>query len=92
MRWNNKLSPSLNVINGKNPYGRKGIPRHYHYRSNPKLGPGIVVIIRIPCSCHACTAISFLSWDSKSKKAVNQTRYGRVYNWKYSQIIGCHNN
>ena len=45
MRWNNKLFPSLNVINGKpTPYRRKGIIRHYHYRSDPKLGPGIVSI------------------------------------------------
>ena len=40
--WNNKLFPSLNVINGKkSPYESKGIIRHYHYRSDPKLGPGV---------------------------------------------------
>ena len=54
MRWNNKLFPSLNFINGKKlPYSSKGILRHYHYRSDPKLSTGIVAIRRIPCSCHA---------------------------------------
>ena len=54
MRWNNKLFPSLNVINGEtSPYTSKGILRNYHYWSDPKLGSGIVEIIIIPCSCHA---------------------------------------
>ena len=45
IRWNNKLFPLLNVINGKIlPYASKGILRHYHYQSDPKLGPGIVAI------------------------------------------------
>ena len=62
MRWNNIFS-SLNVINGKTLlYGSKVIIRHYHYRSDPKLGPGIVAIRRIPCSCHACTTILYLPW------------------------------
>ena len=91
--WNNTLFPSLNVIYGKtSPYGSKGILRYYHYRSNPKLGSGIVAIRIIPFNCHACTTILSLSWDSKIKEAVNQPRYGRVYNFKYSQIVGCHNN
>ena len=89
---NNKLFPSLNVINGKTlPYARKVILRHYHYRSDPKLGPGIVSIRRIPCSCQDCTTILSHSWDSKTKEVVNRPRYGRVYNYKYSQTIGCHN-
>ena len=38
-RWNEKLFPSLNVINGKSaPYGSNGFLRHYHYRSDPKWG------------------------------------------------------
>ena len=90
---NKKLFPSLNVINGKSwPYESKGIIRHNHYWSDRKLGPGIVAIRRIPCSCHACTAILSISWDHKIKEAVNQPRYGRVYNFKYSQILGCRNN
>ena len=33
IRWNNKLFPSLNVINGKSStYGIKGILRQYHYQ------------------------------------------------------------
>ena len=74
------------------PYASKGILRHYHHWSDPKLGLGIVAIIRIPCICHACTDILSISWDPKTKGAVNWPRYGRVYSCKYSQIIGCHNN
>ena len=66
--------------------------RNYHYRSDPKIGPGIVAIRRIPCNTHACTIILSLSWDSKIKESVNQNRYGRVYNCKCYQIIGCNNN
>ena len=79
--WNNKLFPALNVINGKTlPYASKGILRHYHYQSDPKLCPGIVAIRRIPCSFHACTSILSLSWYPKIKEALNQPRYGRTYN------------
>ena len=68
MRWNNKVFPLLNIIDGKKfPYVSKGILRHYHYRSDQKLGPGIVAIIRISCSCHDCTKISSLSWDYRIK-------------------------
>ena len=63
IRRNNKLFPSLNVINCKTwPYASKGIQLHYHCRSGSKLGPGIVVIRRITCSCHACIDILSLSW------------------------------
>ena len=90
---NNKLFTSLNVINGKSsPYVSKGIIRHYNYRLDPKLGPGIVAIIIIPCIFHACTTMLSLSWYSKTKEAFNQPRYGILYNCKCSQIIGCHNN
>ena len=93
MRWNKKLFPPLNVINVKtSPYGSNGILRHYHYRLDPKLSPGIVAIRIISCSYHDCTTILSLSWDLKIKKTVNQLIYGRLYNFKYSQIISCHNN
>ena len=93
MRWNNKLVLSLNVINGKTlQYESKGIIRHYHHQSDPKLGSGIVAIIIFICICHACTDILSLSWYPKTKEAVNQSRYGRVYNCKYSHDLGCHNN
>ena len=63
MIWNNKLYPSLNVINGKIlPYASNGILRHYHYRSDPTLDPGIVAIIRITYIFHACTNILSLTW------------------------------
>ena len=43
MRWEKKTFPSLHVINRKSsPYVSKGILRHNNYRSDPKLGPGIV--------------------------------------------------
>ena len=68
--------PSLNVINGKrSPYSIKEILRHYHYWSDPKLGPGVVAIRRITCSCHACTNTLSFSWDYKIKEAVIQPRY-----------------
>ena len=68
MRWRNKLFPSLNAINGKTfPYASKGILRHNHYQSGPKLGPGIVSIRIIPFGCDACTYILYLSWDTKIK-------------------------
>ena len=76
----------------KKTYGSKVIIKHYHYCSDPKLGPGIVAIRRIQCSCYDCKTILSLSWGSKIKVAVNQPRYGRVYNFKYSQILGCCNN
>ena len=83
IRCNNKLFPSLNVINGKtSPYGNKVILRHYQYRSDPKLIPGIVSIRIIPCSFHDFKTILSLSWDSKIKEGVNQPRYGRLYNCK----------
>ena len=66
MICNNKLFPSLNVIIGKTyPYGTKGILRHYHYRSDTKLGPGIVSVRIIPCNCRDCINILSLSWDLK---------------------------
>ena len=87
------MFPSLKIIRGKSsPYGSKGIIRQYNYWSDTKLGQGIVEIRIIPCSCHACTTILSLYWDSKTREAFNQNRYGRVYSCKYSQIIGGHNN
>ena len=90
---NNKTFPLLNIINYKPyPYGSEGIQRHYNYWSDTKLGRGIFEIKKIPCICHACTTILSLYWYSKIKEAVNKTIHGKVYNCKYYQIIGCHNN
>ena len=66
--------------------------RHYHYFSDPELGPVIVEIIIITCSCHACTTILSLYWGSKIKELVNHPRCDRVYNCKYYQNLSCHNN
>ena len=93
MRWNNKIFALLNVINGKILlFASKGILRHYHYWSDPKLGPGIVGIRIIPCSFHDCTCVLFFYCDPKIKESVNKPRYGIIYNRKYCQTIGCHNN
>ena len=51
-----------------------------------KLGTGIFAIIGVPCRYDACITILSISWE------VNKPIYGWVYNWKYSQILGCHNN
>ena len=63
MRRNSKLFPSLNVVNGKTlPYASKGIIKHYHYFSDPKLGFGYCCnynnSIQLPCSHN--NIISFL--------------------------------
>ena len=93
MRWSNKRFPLLNFIKGKiPPYDSKVIQRHYHYHSDPKLGPGIFTIRRVPCIFHAFTTLLSFSWDSKTKEAVNQPGYGLVYNWKYPQTTGCNDN
>ena len=73
------------------PYASKGMLRHYYSWSDPNLGPVIVSIIRIPYSCHYCTAISSLYWVVTIKEAVNKPRHGRFYYCKYSQILSCHN-
>ena len=83
MRWNKKLFPSLNVINGKSsPYGSKGVLRHDRSRLDPKLGMVVVGTRRITRSFHACTTILSVSSDSKSREAFNQPRYFRAYNCK----------
>ena len=65
---NNKLFPSLNVINGKTtPCASKGGLRHYHHQSDPKLGPVIITIRIFICSYHACTTILSLFWYSTIK-------------------------
>ena len=83
LRWNKKLFPSLNVINSKSaPYISKGVLRHYHYRSYPKLGTGIVAIVIIPFINRACKTILSLPWNYIIKEACNHPRFGRVYNFK----------
>ena len=91
--WNNKLFPSLNLINGKTaPYVSKGIIRHHHYKSYLNLGRGVVDIRRITWRFLACKTQSSLPCDTKTKNAYNQPRYGRVYDLKYYLLIGYNNN
>ena len=93
MRFNNNCFSSFNFIHGKlAPYGSKGVLRHCHYRSDQKIGPGIVLIRIITCSCHACTTKLCFTWYYTIKEAYNQQIYGIVYNCKYSLILGSHNN
>ena len=71
-----KLFPSLNDINGKtSTYGSKGIIRKYCYRSDPKLGPGIVAIIIIICSFQSCIEISSISWYYTIKETFSDPIY-----------------
>ena len=47
---------------------------------------------RTPCICHACSTKLYIPWDSTTKEAYIQPRYGKVNNFKYSKILGSHNN
>ena len=92
-RWNNKLFPSLNSIHGKtSPYLIKGVLRHFHCRSDPKFGPGVVYHRRITYSFHYYITQLSLPWGSKIKAACNHPRYGIVYDCKYSLILVSNNN
>ena len=93
LQLNKQLSPSLNILNGKtSPYGIKVVLRHYHFRSDTKLGPGVVALRIIPYSCHYFTQQLSLPWDYKIKYACYKKIYGRVYYCKYSIILGYLNN
>ena len=45
-----------------NPWGSKGLSKHYHLRFDPKLGHGICMILRIPCACVSCSTILDQPW------------------------------
>ena len=93
MIWNKNLFPPLNAINVyKAPYVSKGVIRHYNYRSDPKVGLGIVDIKIITRIFHACTTQLFLPWYYTINKACNHPIYGRVYYCNYSLIIVSNNN
>ena len=40
-----------------NSHGARGLSKHYNLRFYLKLGIDICAIIRIPCSCVACTSM-----------------------------------
>ena len=92
LRQNNKVFPSLSLINGKTPYEIKGVLINYHYRYDPKLCQEVVALRLFSWNCHACTTKVSLPWDTKIKYACNKTRYGRVYDCNYYLIIGSQNN
>ena len=75
-----QIFPSLNVINGiPSPYGSKEIIRHYHYRSDTKLDPGIVEIRRILCSCNYFTTIlSIIGIQEPKKKFISLDMVGFI--------------
>ena len=77
----------MNLINGKTyPYIIIFFIRNYNCSLDPKLGKVVVAVIRITCSFHDCTKQFSLSWYYKIKDACNQSRYGKVYDFKYSLI------
>ena len=39
------------------PHRAKGLIKHYHLHSDPKLVHGICAIRRIPCACVGCTSM-----------------------------------
>ena len=93
LRRNNIFFPSLNIINIKTAlYGSKGFLIHYKYRPDQKLCQGDVSVRIINHSCHDFTTQISLTWNSKIKDTCTQSRYGRVYDCKYSPIIGYQNN
>ena len=66
MKRNNKPFLSLNFIMGKSySCGSKGVLRNCNFWYDPKLGPGIVAIRKIPYIFHNCTAILSLSFEKK---------------------------
>ena len=46
------------------PHGERGLNKNYHLRFNPKLGPGICAICRIPCACVGYTSMLDKPWIS----------------------------
>ena len=52
----------------------------------------IIYIRTITFSFHACATKLSLPWVSRINHACNHSRYGWAYNFKYSLIIGSHNN
>ena len=46
------------------PHGTRGMSKHYHLRFYPKLGMGVCAILRILCTCVACTSMQDKPWVS----------------------------
>ena len=60
----NKLPALTFCAPHSKPYGTRGLSKHYHFLSDPKLGGGVCAIRRIPCSCVAYTSIIYKPWIS----------------------------
>ena len=46
------------------PHGARGVSNHYHLRFDQKLCNGVCAILRIPCTCAACTSMIYKPWIS----------------------------
>ena len=64
------------------PYGARGFSKHYHLRSDPKLGNGICEILCITCSCVAFTSMLDKPWIY-GIPSDEQERYKLVTNYNY---------
>ena len=73
------------------PHGARGLSKHYHLRFEPKLGNGVCVIFRIPCSCVACTSLLYKPWIS-GIPSYEQERYQPVTKCTYWTVLGSINN
>ena len=69
------------------PCGARGLSKHYHFWFDIKLGNGVCVFVRIPCSCVANKSMQEKPWisDIKSNK---QERYKSVTNCTYCSVLG----
>ena len=65
MYYNTNQSPALPICGPySKPHVTRGLSKHYHLNSHPKLGNGVCAICRIPCACVACTSILDKPWIS----------------------------
>ena len=58
MYCNKNQFPSLPFCSPHSkPHGARGMGKHYHLRFYTKLAMGECAILRIPCTCVACTSM-----------------------------------
>ena len=67
------------------PHGARGMSKHYHLHFDPKLGMGLCAIIRIPCSCVACSSMLDKPWIY-GISSYKQERYKYVPNCTYPRL------
>ena len=73
------------------PHGKIGLSKHYHLCFDTKLGMGVCAILRIPCSCVACTSMLDKPWIS-GISSDKQDRYKTVTKCTYWSVLGSFNN